>query len=77
MACSRTFKDSPTALAAYVQIINCHVFLSQPLEARAALARALILVDAIPRAGFGRSVSPETHRDWKRYFEWLGESELF
>ena len=76
-AAAATFKDSPTALAAYVQIINCHVFLSQPLEARAALARALILVDAIPRAGFGRSVSPETHRDWKRYFEWLGESELF
>ena len=71
------FKDSSAALAAYVQIINCHVFLSQPQEARAALARALILVDAIPQAGFGRYVSPETRRDWKRYFQWLGESELF
>lgn len=72
-----TFKDSPTALAAYVQIINCHVFLGEPQEARAALARALILVDAIRQPAFHRSVSPETQSDWRRYFEWLGDSELF
>ncbi len=71
------FKNSSSGLAAYVQIINCHVFLSRPLEARAALARALILVDSIPGDAFDQSVSPETRDDWRRYFEWLGESELF
>ncbi len=71
------YKDVPSGLAAYVQVINCHIFLGQPAEARAALARALILVDAIPREAFDASVSPEAREDWNRYFEWLGESKLF
>ncbi len=71
------YKDQPTALAAYVQIINCHVFLGDTEEARAALARALILVDTMPDQAFTESVSPEGRDDWKRYFEWLGESKLF
>ena len=44
---------------------------------RAALARALVLVDAIPNEAFDTLVSPETRKDWKRYFDWLGRSELF
>lgn len=71
------FKDSPTGLAAYVQIINCHVFLGRPHEARAALARAEILVDSMADAAFEASVSPERREDWKRYLAWLNESELF
>ncbi len=70
------YKDRPTGLAAYVQIINCHIFLGQPEEARAALARVRVLVDDMPQVAFDRSVSPEGRDDWKRYFEWLSESEL-
>ncbi len=72
-----TYQDSPTALAAYVQIINCHVFLGRPTEARAALARAEILTDRIPDKAFEKSLSPEKRADWKRYFKWLLEAELF
>ncbi|UCF32844.1 MAG: tetratricopeptide repeat protein [Phycisphaerales bacterium] len=71
------YQDSPTALAAYVQIINCHVFLGEPAEARAALARAEILTDRIADDAFGRALSPETREDWKRYFNWLADAELF
>ena len=71
------YQDTPAALAAYVQIINCHIFLGEPDEARAALARALVLVEAIPQEAFDKSVSPEMRRDWRGYFEWLGKSELF
>lgn len=71
------YKDTASALAAYVQIINSHVFLGRPAEARAALARALVLVDALPEAAFVATVSREGRSDWKRYFEWLGKSELF
>lgn len=71
------YRDTSSALAAYVQMINSYVFLGQPEEARAALARALVLVDAIPDKRFDTAVSPETREDWKRYFEWLGQSELF
>lgn len=71
------YKDSPSSLAAYVQIINSHVFLGETNEARAALARAGVLVDAMPDRVFAESVSPETRGDWQRYFEWLGKSDLF
>lgn len=71
------YKDTPSALAAYIQIVNSHVFLGQPAEARAALARAQVLVDAIPDEAFDSSVSPEKREDWKRYFQWLGKAELF
>jgi tetratricopeptide (TPR) repeat protein len=71
------YQDSPTALAAYVQIINCHVFLGQPAEARAALARAEILTDRIADYAFDRALSPETREDWRRYFKWLADAELF
>lgn len=70
------FKELPSGLASYVQIINCHVFLGRPSEARAALARALVLVDSMPQEALDRSISPETREDWKRYFEWLGDSKL-
>jgi len=76
-AAAGTFKDAPTGLSAYVQMINCHVFLGQPREARAALARALILVDTIPQEAFDKSVSLERRKDWKRYFQWLDQAELF
>lgn len=72
-----TFKESTSGLAAYVQIINCRVFLGEHLEARTALARALMLTEALPSRVFQDSVLPEQREDWKRYFEWLGESELF
>ena len=71
------FKGTPSALAAYVQIVNSHVFLGEPQEARAALARALVLVDEISDRAFSESISPERRSDWKRYFEWLNESQLF
>lgn len=71
------FKDTPSALAAYIQIINCQVFLGQPQEARAALARAQVLVDAIPEEALTSTVSPETREDWKHYLAWLDASELF
>lgn len=72
-----TYRDTASALAAYLQIINCHVLLQRPQEARAALARAQILVDAIPTEAFERSVSPEGRADWKRHFKWLEHSGLF
>lgn len=71
-----TFKDSTAGLAAYVQIINCHAFMGEPAEARATLARALILADAIPEQAFTQSLSPETRADWKRFFDWLAESDF-
>ncbi len=71
------FKETPTALAAYVQIINCHVFLGESGEARAALSRAIVLASAMPDQAFDQSVSLEGQSDWSRYLKWLGDAELF
>jgi len=71
------YKDQPGGLAAYVQIINCHVFLGRADEARAALARALVLVESIPEVAFSGTISPQTRGDWKEYLAWLGETGLF
>lgn len=71
------YRDHPAGLAAYVRIIQCETFLGRPGEARAALSRALVMADAMPQDAFRRSVSPETRADWKRYLQWLGQSELF
>lgn len=71
------YKDTPTALSAYVQIVNCHVFLGEPEEARAALSRAQVLVQAMPQESFATSISPETRADWERYFDFLEKAELF
>ncbi|MCO6438001.1 MAG: tetratricopeptide repeat protein [Phycisphaerae bacterium] len=71
------YADRVSALAAYVQIINCHVFLGHRGEARAALARAMVLTETMPEEAFTSSISPETRADWKNYFTWLGDSGLF
>lgn len=71
------YQDTTSALAAYVQIINSHVFLGEPQEARAALARARVLVKTVPDSAFTGSIGPDDREDWKRYFEWLERSELF
>ncbi|MEK7710732.1 MAG: tetratricopeptide repeat protein [Planctomycetota bacterium] len=70
-------RDTARGLAAYVQMVNCYVFMGESREARAALARALVVVDAMPDSAFESPASPQPRGDWKKYFEWLGESELF
>ncbi len=70
------YKDTPSALAAYVQIINCHVFLGQMEEAKAALRRAQYLVRTIPQRAFNEAVLPESREEWQQYFDWVETSGL-
>ncbi len=70
-------RDSARGLAAYVQMINCLVFLGERAEARAVLARAIVVVNGMPDEAFRNSVSTQSRSDWKKYFEDLGASELF
>jgi tetratricopeptide (TPR) repeat protein len=71
------YKDTLSSLAAYVQIINCHVFLGQSDEAEAALRRAQYLVKTMPDQAFKTSAVPETRDEWKRYFDWIESADLF
>ncbi|MCP4251284.1 MAG: tetratricopeptide repeat protein [bacterium] len=71
------YRDTPLALAAYVQIINCHRYLGYPGEARAALRRAQYLVQAIPESQFAEAESNGRRADWEQYLTWVEQSELF
>lgn len=71
------YKGSATALSAYVQILNCHVFAGNEAEAEAALRRAAYLVETLPDEAFEDGVNLESREDWRRYFEWVKGTELF
>lgn len=71
------FQRSITALAAHRQIVHCYVYLGEPAEARSALARARVLVDALPDEAFAKNVFGETREDWRDYFAWAQETGLF
>ena len=71
------YKNSSASLGAYVQIINCHLFLGQPAEARAALMRALYLVERIEESQFASAPATfNTRDDWRTYFRWLEGTDL-
>lgn len=71
------FKDSLSALAAYIQMIHCHVFLGETQAARTTLSRAMALADAMPATTFETDLGRDSREDWKRYLAWLGASGLF
>ena len=71
------YRGTSTALSAYVQIINCHVFQGDRAEAKAALRRALYLVETTADSAFADGAGIETRDDWREYFEWVAQSELF
>jgi len=71
------YRGTASALAAYVQIINCHVFRGDEAEANAALRRALYLVESTEDSAFTEGVGLESREDWREYFEWVARSELF
>ncbi len=71
------YKNSPASLGAYVQIINCRLFLGQQAEARAALMRALYLVERIEETQFAAAPATfNTREDWRSYFRWLEGTDL-
>jgi tetratricopeptide (TPR) repeat protein len=68
------YKDSPAALGAYVQVINCDLALGRREEAQTALRRARYLVDSIPDERFAEAGQFESRDEWRRYFDWVEES---
>ncbi len=71
------YKGTTTALAAYIQIVNCHVFQGDGAEAAAAVRRALYLVETMPEETFSDGIGRESRLDWREYFNWVQQSELF
>ncbi len=70
------YKDSPAALGAYVQVINCYLFLGRPDDAATALRRAQYLVDNISTEQFAQAGRLESRETWRRYFDWVADTQL-
>ena len=70
------YRNEPTALSAYVQIINCRLALGQLEEARAALCRAQYLLKIMPDRVFAGDYVGQSREEWRRFLEWLERAKL-
>ncbi|MCB9851331.1 MAG: tetratricopeptide repeat protein [Phycisphaerales bacterium] len=68
------YKESPAALGAYVQVINCDLTLGRREEAETALRRAQFLVNTIDEAQFKEAGQFESRDQWRKYFDWVSET---
>jgi TolA-binding protein len=72
-------QDDPAALGAYVQIVNAHLKLGQPDEAKVVNERAKWLLKRMPPDAFddNQGVGTLTREQWQRWLEWAGESGMW
>lgn len=74
---ARRYQNDPSALAAYVQIVNSYVALNKPNEARAANERAKWMLRRIPPEAFGESSFNISRQYWEQWLGFAGESGLW
>lgn len=72
------YQDDPSALAAYVQIVNANVALGRIEEAKAANERAKWMLRRMPAESFADSTSFAMPRAaWDNWLRWAGQSGLW
>lgn len=71
------YQDDPTALSAYVQIVNAYCALGKIDQARAANERGKLLLNRMPAEAFtnGAFAMPKSY--WEKQFAWTNDSGLF
>lgn len=74
---ARRYQNDPSALAAYVQIVNAYVALDKPNEARAANERAKWMLRRIPPEAFGEGSFNISRQYWEQWLSFAGESGLW
>ncbi len=74
---ARRYQNDPSALAAYVQIVNSYVALNKPNEARAANERAKWMLRRIPPEAFGETSFNISRAYWEQWLSFAGESGLW
>ena len=71
------YQDDPSALAAYVQIVNANVALGRLDEARAANERAKWMLRRMPQDVFDASALAMRKKEWEQWLKWSGEAGLW
>ena len=71
------YQDDPSALAAYVQIVNSYCALGKINEAKTANERAKWLLRKMPEASFSDASFPMPKAYWEQWLKWTGNTGLF
>jgi tetratricopeptide (TPR) repeat protein len=71
------YQDDPSALSAYVQIVNSYVAMGRIEDARTANERAKWLLRRIPPEAFDDGSLALSRERWQAWLEWTGESGMW
>lgn len=71
------YQEDPSALAAYVQIVNANVALGRIEEAKAANERAKWLLRHMPGGVFDTGTLTMPRQSWEQWLKWSGESGVW
>lgn len=71
------YQDDPSALSAYVQIVNSYCALGKFDDARTANERAKVLLKRIPQQAFADGSFSMPKEYWQEWLKWTGQSGLW
>jgi len=71
------YQLTPTALAAFVQLVNCHLEMGNIGEARSTTQRALWQLREMPDATFTAGLTKLDRKQWQEWFDWTAQSNLW
>ena len=64
------YQLTPTALTAFLQIVNCQLELGNPAEAKSANRRALVQLEKVSEEALASGPVFQTRDQWRDWFEW-------
>lgn len=71
------YQDDPSALAAYVQIVNAYCAMGKPAEAKAANERAKWLLRRMPPDAFAENGLGMPRKYWDQWLAWTSNSGMW
>jgi len=71
------YQLTPTALAAFVQLVNCHLEMGNIGEARSTVQRAMWQLREMPDAAFLSRQTKLSRKQWQEWFDWSEQSNLW
>ncbi|CAN5648429.1 hypothetical protein BH09PLA1_BH09PLA1_22030 [soil metagenome] len=71
------YQEDPSALSAYVQIVNAYCALGKLQEAKTANERAKLMLRRIPAEAFKDGTFPMPKEYWEQWLKWTSESGMW
>jgi tetratricopeptide (TPR) repeat protein len=71
------YQDDPSALAAYMQIVNAYCAMGKVQEAKTATERAKWLLTRIPPDAFDRGTFAMPKEYWQQWLKWATDAGMW